>query len=293
MSNLALYEVGGASAPRNIAPFRLADATTDGTTSRIGELFQAGAGIREAAASLGLSRNKVAFLALKGGIAPVAKPADSTGARPNFDHTPPLPATSAAVAKLSEEQVAVLTDLIVRQGCSAATAARALAIATNRSIPVPELIATCAYYSIKPIETRANMHLTDTACRPPEPQISDAPQQSLSSAPLDTQRLGPAGNAAAPAAGRQRAARSPSILELGHKHCRTIVGHNEKALALFCGEVKKPGSSYCPACHARYFVKPPPGKPTAKRERPKFVAAPTGADIYRKIAEKMRSECRI
>jgi hypothetical protein len=50
---------------------------------------------------------------------------------------------------------------------------------------------------------------------------------------------------------------SVSILEVREHHCRAIIGEASVAIALFCGKLKVPGSSYCAEHHAQ-FVTPPP-----------------------------------
>jgi hypothetical protein len=49
------------------------------------------------------------------------------------------------------------------------------------------------------------------------------------------------------------------FMEARSFHCRTVigedVGEDEIILARFCGkQVRKPGESYCPQCHSKFFV---------------------------------------
>lgn len=47
-----------------------------------------------------------------------------------------------------------------------------------------------------------------------------------------------------------------TFLAVTDQQCRTPMSGNPGPDMIVCGEATKPGSSYCPECHARFYYKP-------------------------------------
>lgn len=288
------YGLAYRSAPAP-TPYRADDSTVEGITHRISILFDAGLSLRETSKTLGLSRNKTAFLAFRGNLKAPQKSLAPEEHAANFNQPPALPSQKTGHL-FKDDEIFVLKDLIVRQGCTLETATRTMAIFTRRPVSHAEITAACDQHGFKsaPSDLREKILPMQNISNSSNPSTSIAPILAFAPAPA------PAPTAAAIAkpavAPTQAPTPSVTILQLKSHHCRSITGRAKSGLALYCAEATLPAKSYCAACHSRYFVKAPPIELRTKNPKSR-VATSSGHDRpvnrYREVARAIEARAQI
>ncbi|MFC3637985.1 hypothetical protein ACFONL_11480 [Camelimonas fluminis] len=240
--------------------------------SRMKALVQAGHDLRGVAKSLGISRNKAAFLAFRAKISlkPMAtRPPPSANFHPTLVSRP-----SDHVHAFTGEEVSVLRDLIARQGCSIETAARTMTIMARRPITQEEIISACHALEIRLQASIRHASVASPSHRAPI-TLHSAPEPAPTAEEVSVPRL-------------SQAQHGVSIMALASSHCRSVIGRNTRGLPLYCAQDKKPGSSFCPSCHSRFFVPPP----VVERPRPRAAfecSDETPVNRYRAVARAMQA----
>lgn len=235
--------------------------------------------MKEITDRLGVSRNRAIFLCLKEGV-------DLSGRNSTVGESG---------ARLSRNfragEVSVLRDLIERQGCSLATAARIMGIMAHDVISADQILTACIQHKIEAETVRS------ATARPVQINLAASVQQAepktLKIDPVESLPFAPS-VPVAPAEYRPLRLR---LNEVGEDQCHNIVGRDDEGVTVYCGLPRFRLRQYCERCHGKLLVEPPPIKGitpkrvTAPVELPakSAITPPKPVNKYREVARAMQA----